>query len=169
MPWDERFAAMEHDLTLQAETEAGVEREQEINDLATERSAQLSWADRCLGLHVTVRVVTAGIVRGELAMVTADWVLVHHDGATDWVVALRDVVSVVPSGGTPVTSRGEVQRRMTWRQAWNALVRDRDEVHVLRRDGSSVRGIPVVTGFDHVEIAGELVPYEAVVAVRCPR
>lgn len=169
MRWDDRFAALERGLVLQAESERHAARDLEISDLVAERVAQLSWADRCLGLVVTLRVASLGPIRGELAMATADWALIHHDAATDWVVSLGEVVAVVPEGDAPSASRSEVQRRMTWRQAWGALVRDRDEVHVHRRDGSSLRGVPVATALDHVEIAGEMVPYGAVVAIRCPR
>ncbi|MGH1563392.1 hypothetical protein [Mumia sp. DW29H23] len=169
MTWDERFAAVEADLALQADGESQTERDRAIEDLAVERSATVSWVDRCLGREVVLRVVAVGAVRGELAIATADWLLLHHDATTDWVVAVDQVLGVTAGSAVPRATRSEVQRRMTWRQAWSAFVRDRDAVVALLVDGSTVRGVPSRAGSDYVEIAGELVPYAAVSAIRCPR
>jgi hypothetical protein len=169
MTWDDRFAQMEASLGLDADGVRQRERDREIDDLAVERAAAVSWADRCLGREVTLAVAADGSVRGELAMATDDWLLLHQDAATDWVVAVGQVLSVRASGGVPRTSRGEVERRTTWRQAWSAFVRDRDEVVAMLIDGSSVRGVPVRAGKDYAEIGPDLVPYAAVAAVRCPR
>ncbi|MBW9204893.1 hypothetical protein KV102_02575 [Mumia sp. zg.B53] len=169
MRWDERFDALETDLALQADGESQAERDRQIEDLAVERSAAVSWADRCLGREIVLSVTAVGLVRGELAMATADWVLLHHDVTTDWVVSMDAVLSVTAGTGAPLTARGEVQRRTTWRQAWATFVRDRDVVVVVLVDGSTVRGTPTRAGSDYAEIGGELVPYTAVAAVRCPR
>ncbi len=119
--------------------------------------------------QVQLRVNGAGVVRGELALATAQWVLVHHDALTDWVVSLDQVVSVRSGERSPALARGEVQRRLSWRYAWAALHRDADEVHVILIDGSTLYGAPTRVGKDYVEIAGEIVPFASVVALRCPR
>ncbi|KAA1422465.1 hypothetical protein FE697_015090 [Mumia zhuanghuii] len=169
MRWDERFEALETGLALESAGEQLTDRDREIDELAVERAATVSWADRCRGREVTLRVAVLGPIRGELAMATADWLLVHQDASTDWVVAVGQVLAVTVAGGGPAAARREVERRTTWRQAWTELIRDRDSVMVMLVDGSTLRGVPSRAGSDYVEIADELVPYAAVVAVRCPR
>ncbi|KHL16412.1 hypothetical protein CLV56_2800 [Mumia flava] len=169
MTWSERLADLESDLLQQAEGADLADRDRLIDELAQERSAEVSWVDRCLGTTVQVRVNGAGVVRGELALATAQWILVHHDALTDWVVSLDQVASVRSDERSPALARGEVQRRLSWRYAWAALHRDADEVHVILIDGSTLYGAPTRVGKDYVEIAGEIVPFASVVALRCPR
>jgi hypothetical protein len=67
--------------------------------------------------------------------------------------------------------------RLGWGSAWRVLARDRAAVHVVRRDGSTVDAVADRVGEDFVELAlatsgprlHELVPFTAVVGVRCPR
>ncbi|WP_370615880.1 hypothetical protein [Mumia sp. Pv 4-285] len=169
MRWDERFVALETGLALEADGEQQTDRDREIDELAVERSATVSWTDRCRGREVTLRVTVLGTIRGELAMATADWLLVHQDTATDWVVAVTHVLGATVAGGGPAAARKEIERRTTWRQAWTELIRDRDVVTAMLVDGSTLRGAPSRAGSDYVQIGDELVPYAAVVAVRCPR
>lgn len=103
--------------------------------------------------------------------------------AHEWVVAMDAVLGVtgLPASARPPESEGAVARSWGWSAAWRVLARDRAEVYVVRRDGSTVAGLASRAGQDFVElspagpdepgrgVAPELVPHAAIAAVRCPR
>lgn len=169
MQWWQRLVALEADLAATSEAVLAAQRAVDVGVLVDERAAEIGWADRCHGREVTLGVSGAGTVRGVLAMATLEWVLVHVDAATDTVVATDRITSVVCAASTPRTAAGATERRSRWRQAFTVLVEDAAPVQLLLVDGSHLAGVPVTAGRDYVEIADRLVPYAALVTVRCPR
>ena len=187
MRWDALFA----DLEAAAEGEWQRERDAEIAERTRAELARLRLVDRLRavvdrrsseGVELAVRVQAAGVLRGVVARVTDDW-FVLLTPSHEWVVASDAVLGVtgLPSAARPPESESVVARALGWSAAWRVLARDRSEVQVVRRDGSTVAGRANRAGHDFVEltaepydagrggVAAELVPHAAVAAVRCPR
>ncbi len=184
MRWQRLFADLEVDaLGLDM-----LERDAEIMDRTRAELASIRLADRfraAIGVTVSVRVEGADGLRGQVRQVAACWLLLATSEQVEWLVAWSALLGVtgLPAQASP--SRGsQIAERMGWPATWRALARNRDEVHVVRRDGSVVTGVPERAGADFVEIrhlgpdadvrsrrsAGrELLPYEAVAALRCQR
>lgn len=172
MRWDGLFS----DLAGEVEALERQERDLDIADRTRAELGAVSWLDRCAESEVALRVAGLGVLRGQVDTVAGAWLLLHADEPVDWVVAIAAVTGVLDASPRSVRAdaRGEVARRMTWVNAWSVLSRDRDHVHVFRTDQTSVSGVPVRVGHDFVELAtdggrAELVPYQAIAAVRCPR
>lgn len=166
MRWDGLFDDLEADFESMRESE----RDAEIADRTRARAGELTWVERCAGSPVRLRVQAVGVLSGVVDTVTTAWVLLHASESTDWVVSRAAVTGVLDVPAVAVGSpAGEVARRMTWLNAWAVLARDRDPVHVVRLDGTTVAGVAGRVGKDFVELGAELVPYAAIAAVRCRR
>jgi hypothetical protein len=178
MRWDALFA----DLEAAAAGEWQRERDAEIAERTRAELARLRLVDR-------LRAVADGRPRldvelGALTRVTDEW-FVLVTPSHEWVVATDAVLGVtgLPPAARSPESQGTVARSWGWSAAWRVLARDRTEVHVIRRDGSTVTGLASRAGQDFVELtasdslaepvrsaaASELVPHAAIAAVRCPR
>jgi hypothetical protein len=189
MRWDALFA----DLEAAAAGEWQRERDAEIAERTRAELARLRLVDRLRAVadgrpglddEVGVRVLAAGVVRGSLTRVTDEW-FVLVTPSHEWVVATAAVLGVsgVPPGARSPESQRAVAGSWGWSAAWRVLARDRTEVHVIRRDGSTVTGLASRAGQDFVELTAsesiaepvrggagsELVPHAAIAAVRCPR
>lgn len=187
MRWDALFA----DLEAAAEGEWQRERDAEIAERTRAELARLRLVDRLravleghtsAGAELAVRVLAAGVLRGVVTRVTDEW-FVLLTPSYEWVVASDAVLGVtgLPSSARPPESEGAVARALGWSAAWRVLARDRSEVHVVRRDGSTVAGRANRAGHDFVELTAasddagrvgvltELVPHGAIAAVRCLR
>jgi len=178
MRWELLFDDLEHT----AEALQLLERDSDIAERTRAELQTVAWTDRCVGAQVALRVKTLGVLRGTVDTVTPTWLLLHADRGSDWVVATDAVLGVVgaPREAGP-QPHAALAARMTWVNVWSILSRDRARVHVVRRDGGDVDGVAARVGKDFVELwctdpadpehAGrtEIVPYVAVVAVRCPR
>lgn len=184
MRWDALFA----DLETAAAGEWLRERDAEIAERTRAELGRVRLVDRLravadrasAGEHadIAVRMLAAGTLRGEITRVTDDWFLLVTP-AHEWVVAIDAVLGL--SGLPPVArapeSRSAVSAGLGWAAAWRVLARDRTSVHVVRRDGETVAGVPGRVGHDFVELgdvdgvgrAVEVVPHAAIAAVRCPR
>jgi hypothetical protein len=184
MRWDALFA----DLEGMAAGEWLRERDAEIAERTRAELGRVRLVDRLravadrasAGNHadVTVRMLAAGTLRGEIARVTDDWFLLVTP-SYEWVVAIDAVLGLSgmpPAARTP-ESQSAVSAGLGWAAAWRVLARDRTSVHVVRRDGETVAGVPGRVGHDFVELsdddgmgrAVEVVPHFAIAAVRCPR
>lgn len=187
MRWDALFA----DLEAAAEGEWQRERDAEIAERTRAELARLRLVDRLravvegrtsAGVELAVTVLAAGVLRGRVTRVTDEW-FVLLTPSHEWVVASDAVLGVtgLPSSARPPESEGAVARAMGWSAAWRVLARDRSDVYVVRRDGSTVAGRANRAGHDFVELTAgpgdvgrggtvsELVPHTAIAAVRCPR
>jgi len=179
--WEDLFAGLE----LEAAGLADRERDLEIADRTRAELATVPLQARfraALGVQVSVRVAGAGMLHGDVRRVTPLWVLLAV-GRTEWVVSWPAVMGVtgLPAQAVDPTPSA-VESRLGWPATWRALARDRAAVHIVRRDGSSVTGVPGRAGEDFVEVGlsgselplsgrsartpTELVPYDAVAAVR---
>jgi hypothetical protein len=185
MRWDALFA----DLEAAAAGEWQRERDAEIAERTRAELARLRLVDRLRAAtdrpteaELGVRVLAAGVLRGAITRVTDAW-FVLVTPAHEWVVAMDAVLGVtgLPASARSPESQGAVARSWGWSAAWRVLARDRAEVYVVRRDGSTVAGLASRAGEDFVElnpagrdepgrsVAPELVPHAAIAAVRCPR
>jgi hypothetical protein len=189
MRWDALFA----DLEAAAEGEWLRERDAEIAERTRAELARLRLVDRLRAAadrgngqsraDLTVQVRALGPLRGEIARVAEEWFVLLTPG-NEWVVAIDAVLGVrgLPPTARPPRTQSAVAGALGWAAAWRVLARDRAAVHAVRRDGSTVTGVPGRVGQDYVElsdadgvtVAGsaastEVVPHAAVVAVRCPR
>jgi hypothetical protein len=184
MRWDALFA----DLEGTAVGEWLRERDAEIAERTRAELGRVRLVDRLravadrasAGDHadVAVRMLAAGTLRGEITRVTDAWFLLVTP-AHEWVAAVDAVLGLrgmPPVARTP-ESQSAVSAGLGWAAAWRVLARDRTSVHVVRRDGETVAGVPGRVGHDFVELSGldgggravEVVPHAAVAAVRCPR
>jgi hypothetical protein len=189
MRWDALFA----DLEAAAEGEWLRERDAEIAERTRAELARLRLVDRLRAAadrgsrqdraDLTVQVHAVGPLHGEIARVAEEWFVLLTPG-NEWVVAIDAVLGVrsLPPTARPSQTQSPVAGALGWPAAWRVLARDRAAVHVVRRDGSAVTGVPGRVGQDYVELSDaesvtaagsaastEVVPHAAVVAVRCPR
>jgi hypothetical protein len=180
--WDELFADLE--------TEAlGLELRDQDLEIAERTRLELARIDvaarlrAAVGVDVELRVDVAGPLLGRLERVAPQWVLLRA-GAVQWVVATTALLGArgLPAGAV-TQPPGRLEARLGWAAAWRVLARDRSRLHVVRRDGSTLDAVADRVGEDFVELAvarddamsgergtrrHELVPFGAVVAVRCP-
>jgi len=174
--WDELFADLEVDaLGLdQREQDLEIAERTRIELSRVAMSARLTAG---LGADVELRAEAVGVLRGRVERVTSRWLLLGVE-SVQWVVSVDALLGI---RGLPVRARGAgpgaVESRLGWGSAWRVLAQDRAELHVVRRDGSSIDAVADRVGEDFVELAvsssgrrlRELVPFAAVAAVRCPR
>lgn len=176
MRWDELFADLEADAAGLDQRELDLEISERTRiEMRSIRSA--SRLASGVGRELELRVDVLGVLRGRLERVTPRWLLVAV-GAAQWLVAADAVLGVRGLRGRAVSAPPQItDTRLGWGAAWRVLARDRAAVHVVRRDGSTVDAVADRVGEDFVELAlatsgprlHELVPFTAVVGVRCPR
>jgi hypothetical protein len=174
--WDELFADLESDAMglHQREQDFEIAERTRIELARIAMSARLAAG---LGAEVGLRADAVGLLNGRIERVTSRWLLLGAN-QVQWVVAVDALLGV---RGLPMQARGPgpgaVESRLGWGSAWRVLAQDRAELHVVRRDGSSLDAVADRVGEDFVELTvgssgrrlRELVPFAAVVAVRCPR
>ncbi|MDQ3627464.1 MAG: hypothetical protein M3419_01335 [Actinomycetota bacterium] len=182
MRWDDLFA----DLEMEAEAVLQRERDGEIAERTRVERSRIALLDRlhaARGHELGVSVDVLGAVRGTLLRASTDWLLLRS-GRHEWII---DTASVLGVSGLPPSARapgsgGAVAAALGWASAWRVLARDRTQLLVCRRDGTTMSAVADRVGEDFVELrAGSddqptegarnrvAVPFTAVVAVRCPR
>lgn len=176
MRWDELFSDLEGEAL-------GLDQREQDLEIAERTRMELARVDvaarltAALGLDLDLRIDVVGVVRGRLERVTPRWLLIGS-GAVQWVVATEAVLGARDLPTRAVTIRKSVVGdKLGWGSAWRVLARDRSPLHVVRRDGSTLDAVADRVGEDFVELTApgsgprqrELVPFAAVVAVRCPR
>jgi hypothetical protein len=171
MRWDELFDDLEAQFG-EAET---ADLAAEVTDRSRRELTLLRLVDRLrpvIGLPLTLRLVGAGVIEGELTAVGPDWLLLAEVGGREALVAAHAVLSI---GGlaaqTAVPHReGQVAARLDLAYALRGIVRDRSAVALTLMDGSTAAGTLDRVGADFVEVAehapGEPRRHDAVRAVR---
>lgn len=168
MRWDQLFRDLaEH----QAEAELS-ERDDLVAEMSLGAWAGATWSQMASGRTATLSVQHLGGITGVVAQVTRDWVLVESTAAA-FAVSHLAVLGVVVEEVVVPDDRRSVSGRLGWSHAFRAFARDQDRIQLTRIDGSVVAGAVRTVAADVVEIADdsrrrELVPYAAIVAVRCP-
>ncbi len=169
MRWQELFA----DLEGQARAWERGDLDAEIADRTRGEWAQVLLVNRlraAVGSLVTVDVVGAGRLAGELETVGADWLLLT--GSHDDVVALAAIVAIhdLAPGAVSPDGVGPVSAGLRLTAALRAVAMDRSAVTVRTRDGGVYTGTPDHVGSNFLELAvheaGE-VPRAGVIRSRC--
>jgi hypothetical protein len=96
MGWEESMFALFDDLEQQAEGLHLAGRDADVADLRIAEYSRISLAARLhasLGLDLRVRLVGGDVVRGRLARVGEDWLLLV-EGSAEWIVRHQGVVTV---------------------------------------------------------------------------
>lgn len=154
MRWESLFADLEGELA--AADAAALDLE--VRDRTRREVARLTLVDRlrpAVGLPVAVTVAGAGVLRGRLARVGPDWLLIEGPAGADVVVALAAVLGVTGLGAhstTPGTA-GAVASRLGLGYALRGLASRRVAVSVALVDGSTCAGTLDRVGADLVELA----------------
>jgi hypothetical protein len=153
MRWDDLFRDLEAQLAA-AET---AEREAEVADRIRRESARLTLVARALGAVgslVSVRVLGAGDVRGQLREVGSQWLLLADDGGRSTLVPLTAVLGV--TGLAPrsdvTTAAGRVFTRLGFGSALRVVARDRATVSLRLADGRVLSGSIDRVGSDFIEL-----------------
>ena len=167
---------MLEDLEMQAGGLHLADRALEVEELTT---AQLGEVDLLGRLHAStgsaVRVVTSDghDVRGRLAGVGSDWVLVDEGAGASSFVPLAHVVLLggLRGGAVPEDARG-LSARLSLRSVLRRLGEDPQPCAVHLRGGRVLHGSPERVGADFVELRQQepaevlTAPLDAVVVVR---
>lgn len=181
MRWERLF----EDLEAVVREQERQELEAEVADRTRRERALLGLQERLTaccgsGAVVDVRVAGAGVVRGPVTDVGADWVLVEERPDHPVLVAYAAVRSLVlpPARLAPT---GAVARAFALGSALRAVSRDRSVVDLVDLDGTSVTGTVDAVGRDVLDLAEHpadlprrsanvrtvlTVPFTAVAAVR---
>ncbi|NHC43721.1 hypothetical protein [Motilibacter aurantiacus] len=160
MRWEELFA----DLEAQLDAAERAEHESEVADRTRRELARIRLADRlraAVGSAVTVTAAGGGVVRGRLADVGPDWLLLQEDGRDALLPAsaVTGVVGLPGRAAAPLPATA-VAGRLTLGNALRGLVRDRATVRVTTVDGRSWTGTLDRVGADFVD-SSEGTPEEA--------
>jgi hypothetical protein len=147
------------DLETQMLAEERLELAAEVADRAVREAAALGLADRlraASGTAVRLELRGAGVVRGRLAAVGPDWLMLQEISATGAslvplpaVVAARDL----PAGASPI--EGAVAARYTVQMVMRRISSAGLPVVVTLYDGATRRGLLGVVGKDYVELVGD--------------
>jgi hypothetical protein len=173
--WEHAVLALLDDLELQAEGLHLAERAAEVDALSVAEYAEVPLVARLhasIGREVRVGATETTDVRGRLARVGADWLLVDN-GRIAWFVHLPAVlvVSGLDTHSTPEQAR-PLSARLSLRSVLRRLAEEGRQCALEMRGGRSVLGTLVRVGADFVELrppdAPEpvVVPLAAVAVVR---
>ena len=153
--WERSVLALLDDLEQQAEGLHLVERDLEVADRVETEYAGVTLAGRwhaSVGLDVRLRLLGGLQVRGDLARVGRDWLLLTDRG-TEWVVPMAAVFSA--AGLSPRATAEEtwsVLDRLGLRSVLRGLARSGVECVVHAADGDRVTGRVGRVGADFVEL-----------------
>ena len=173
--WEHAVLALLDDLELQAEGLHLAERAVEVDALSVAEYAEVPLLAR---LHASVgrdvRVLASDDleVRGRLARVGADWVLVDH-GMVAWFVHLPavDALTGLDPRSVPDEAR-PLSARLSLRSVLRRLAEDQRACALHLRGGRALRGTLLRVGADFVEVRSDevtdtqVVPLTALVVVR---
>jgi len=164
--WEHAVLALLDDLEMQAEGLQLAERAAEVDALTVAEYAEVRLVAR---LHASVgRQVRVGVsddleVRGRLARVGSDWMLVDH-GQIAWFVHLPAVLVVtgldrhsVPDEALPLSAR------LSLRSVLRRLADERRTCALHVSGGRALQGALVRVGADFVELRSADVPDSVVV------
>ena len=174
-PWEHVVLALLDDLELQAEGLHLAERAAEVEALSVAAYAEVPLVARLhasVGREVRVEVGDDLEVRGRLAGVGSDWMLVDH-GQVAWFVHLAAVLVLggldpraVPEDALPLTAR------LSLRSVLRRLAEERRSCSLHLRGGRVLHGQLLRVGADFVETRapgaaeGVVVPVRAISVVR---
>jgi hypothetical protein len=161
MRWDELF----NDLEAQFEEAETAELAAEVTDRSRREVSLLRLVDRLrpvIGRPLSLRLLGAGVIEGELSAVGPDWLLLAEVGGREALVAAHTVLWI---GGLAAQTavphaEGQVAARLDLAYALRGVVRDRSPVALTLTDGSTAAGTLDRVGVDFVEVA-EHAPGEA--------
>ena len=173
--WEHAVLALLDDLEMQAEGLHLAERAAEVDALSVAEYAEVPLLAR---LHASVgrdvRVLASDDleVRGRLARVGADWLLVDH-GMVAWFVHLPavDVVTGLDPRSVPDEAR-PLSARLSLRSVLRRLAEDQRACALHLRGGRVLHGTLLRVGADFVEVRADevadtqVVPLAALVVVR---
>ncbi|MGH8889135.1 MAG: hypothetical protein ACRDV3_05155 [Acidothermaceae bacterium] len=151
-----------HDLFDDLEAQYGAARDaelaSEISDRTRRELALVRLIDRlrpAIGQPVSVRLLGAAVIEGELTAVGPDWLLLTEIAGREALVATHAVLSIggLAAQSANPDSEGKVSARLTLAFALRAIVRDRSAVMLSYLDGSTTTGTLDRVGADFVEIA----------------
>jgi hypothetical protein len=153
-----RWQQLFDDLEAQLEAQEAAEFQAEVSDRTRYEIGRLRLVDRlrpAVGREIEVRCLGAGSVRGRLARVGADWVLLEEEAGRQGLLSCAAVMAVAGLGAVSTTpgSEGVVQSRLDLRHAVRGVARDRSQVQAVLLDGSTVAGTVDRVGADFVELA----------------
>jgi hypothetical protein len=152
--WERLFA----DLDAQADADERLVLADEVRDRTRRELATLRLADRlrpAIGANLSLGVVGAGAVAGQLRGSGPDWLLLDVTGQPDALVALDAVTSVrgLPARSDAPGGAGPVLSRLGLGYALRGVARDRSPVTVWCRDGVRLTGTLDRVGADFVDLA----------------
>lgn len=159
-----RWAALFADLEAELAGVEARELDDEVRDRTAREHGRLALADRLAAQHgteVTVTTNGAGVVRGRLADSAKDWLLVG-----DTLVPRTAVLAVAGLG--PAARDPDAAPRTMLPIGWvlRGMAREREPVACTLVDGRTLRGRVERVGRDHVDVAGQAVPFRAIAALR---
>lgn len=154
MRWQRLF----DDLEAQIEAYDLAEFEAEVSERARYEVGRLRLVDRlrpAVGHEIGVRCLGAGLLRGRLERVGADWLLLEEQPGRHGLAACAAITAVSGLGALSAVpgSEGKVRSRLDLRHALRGVTRDRSPVHAVLVDGSVVAGTLDRVGLDFVELA----------------
>jgi hypothetical protein len=171
MRWDELF----NDLEAQFDEAETADLASEVIDRSRRESSLLRLVDRVrpvIGQPLTLRLVGAGVIDGQLSAIGPDWLLLAEVGGREALVAAHAVLSIGGLAAQTAVPHGEgqVAARLDLAYALRGIVRDRSGVALTLVDGSTAAGTLDRVGTDFVEMAehapGEPRRHDAVREVR---
>lgn len=154
MRWTELFA----DLEAQAAAWKRVEIDAEIADRTRAELGTVAWVQRlsaAIGSTVVLDVQGAAEVRGQVAALGADWLLLEQEPSGDELLVLLSGILGLHDLGRRAHAdgaRGQVLARLGVASPLRAIARDRSTVLCRLRDGSQRTGTPERVGVDHLDL-----------------
>lgn len=146
------------DLEAQLDAAQRAELDGEVADRSRREVARLRLADRlrmARGAPVTVGLVGAGVVGGELVSAGPDWLLLGASRRSDILVVLSAVswVTGVPAQAAEPAATPVVESRLDLGYVLRGIARDRAPVTVGLQDGTVLSGTIDRVGADFVDLA----------------
>lgn len=151
-----RWERLFEDLAAQFDAAEAEELEWEVRDRSRREAARLRLVDRlrpALGAALAVHLPGAGTLRGTLASVGTDWLLLREDTGLDALVPVGSVLSLGGLGAVSAEPGTESRVRLTLGYVLRGLARDRSPVGLTLTDGSTLHGTLDRVGADFAEVA----------------
>jgi hypothetical protein len=154
MGWQDLFADLEGEFDAAEAAELAAE----VEDRSRLAAARLRLVDQLrpmVGAPVVVAVIQVGSVRGVVADVGPDWLLVDEEHNKQALVPLAAVLAVAGVGARSAEpeTEGVVAARLRLGYALRAIARDRAPVAVSLIDGSRRTGTIDRVGADFITLA----------------